>query len=98
MLSALLPLFITAHGIAAHMRAQFAAAGLEVADQPLSLRAAKLDDTASTLTIDGKPLVHRKDCLIAPDFARETVDASAPLVLAGFGVSAPELKYDDYQN
>jgi len=39
-----------------------------------------------------------KDCLIAPDFARETVDVSAPVVLAGFGVSAPELKYDDYRD
>ena len=68
---------------AEYVRAQFAAAGLDVAYQPVPMRAAKLDDGASTLTIDGKPLTHRKDCLIAPDFARETVDVSAPVVLAG---------------
>src|SRR5256885_15497970 len=55
---------------AEYVRAQFAAAGLEVADQPVSLRAAKLDDKASTLSIDGKPLVHRKDCLISADSLR----------------------------
>ena len=83
---------------AEYVRAQFTAAGLDVAYQPVPMRGAKLDDGASSLTIDGKALVHRKDCLIAPDFARDTVDVSAPVVLAGFGVSAPELKYDDYRN
>ena len=123
MLSRLIPLFITAQAIAAHMgflandtlegrepgtrgfevaaeyvRAQFAAAGLDVSDQPVPMRAAKLDDSASTLSIDGKPLVLRKDYLMSPDFVRESVDVSAPVVLAGFGVTAPELKYDDYRD
>ena len=40
----------------------------------------------------------RKDFLLAPDFARQTVDVSAPVVLAGFGVTAPELRYDDYRD
>jgi Zn-dependent M28 family amino/carboxypeptidase len=83
---------------AEYVRAQFAAAGLDVSYQPVPMRAAKLDANASTLSIDGTPLVHRTDCLIAPDFARETVDVSAPVVLAGFGVSAAELKYDDYRD
>src|SRR5262245_28287607 len=30
------------------------------------------------------------------DYIREEVDLTAPLVFAGFGVTAPELKYDDY--
>jgi len=82
---------------AEYVRAQFEAAGLEASTQPVRLRAAKLDESASSLTIEGKPLVIRKDFLMRPDFERETVDASAPIVLAGFGVTAPELAYDDYR-
>src|SRR5437660_6442526 len=82
---------------AQYVRAQFAAAGLDVTEQPVSLRGARVDESASSLAIDGKPLVNRKDCLIGPDFGRATVDVSAPVVLAGFGVSAPELNYDDYR-
>src|SRR5205814_8512161 len=83
---------------AEYVRAQFTAAGLDVSYQPVSLRGAKVDEKASTLSIDGQALVNRQDCLIGPDFARETVDVSAPVVLAGFGVTAPELDYDDYQS
>src|SRR5262245_28361085 len=83
---------------AEYARAQFEAAGLEVSYQPVPMRAAKLDAGASTLAIDGKPLVHRQDCLIGANFLSESIDVSAPVVLAGFGVTAPELKYDDYTN
>src|SRR5262249_16709889 len=83
---------------AKYVRAQFEAAGLDVSYQPVPMRAAKLNAEGSTLTIGGPALVHRHDCLIAPDLPRETVDVSAPVVLAGFGVTAPELKYDDYRD
>ena len=82
---------------AGYVRAQFEAAGLEASYQPVRLRAAKLDEKASSLTIGGKALVIRKDVLMRPDFERETVDVNAPVVLAGFGVTAPELAYDDYR-
>ena len=81
-----------------YVRAQFEAAGLDVSYQPVPMRAAKLNAEASTLTIGGTMLQHRKDCLISPNFVRETLDVSAPVVLAGFGVTAPELKYDDYRD
>jgi Zn-dependent M28 family amino/carboxypeptidase len=83
---------------AEYVRAQFSSAGLDVSYQTVPLRAAKMDAEVSTLTVDGKPLVHRKDCLISPSFAHETADVTAPVVLAGFGVTAPELKYDDYRD
>ncbi len=82
---------------AEYVRAQFAAAGLEVSYQPVPLRAATLDESASSLSVDGKLLADRKDFLLRPDFARPSVDVSAPVVLAGFGVTAPELAYDDYR-
>ena len=83
---------------AKYVRAQFEGAGLAVSYQPVPLRGAQLNVEASTLTIGGATLHHRKDCLIAPSFAHETMDVSAPVVLAGFGVTAPELKYDDYRD
>src|SRR4051812_34737274 len=85
---------------AEYVRAQFAAVGLQPIHcdwfQRFSLRAAALDETQSSLSIDGKPLVIRKDFLLRPDFARENVTVEAPLVVAGFGVTAPELHHDDY--
>lgn len=83
---------------AEYVRAQFSAAGLDVSYQTVPLRAAKVDADASTLEVDGKALTHRKDCLISPSFSQETTDVTATVVLAGFGVTAPELTYDDYRD
>jgi hypothetical protein len=80
---------------------QFAIAGLKtlVGDsylQPVPLIEFTADRTASTLTIErgGKATIYR-----APDatvnFANETT-VSAEVVFAGYGISAPELGYDDY--
>jgi hypothetical protein len=81
---------------AEYVRAQFAAAGLDVSYQPVRLRAAKIDEKVSSLAIDGKPLVMHEDFLMRPDFGRQNVDASAPVVVAGFGVTAPELVAGDF--
>jgi Zn-dependent M28 family amino/carboxypeptidase len=86
---------------AEYVRAQFEAVGLQpLRDddwfQHFALRAAALDEKASSLTINGTPLVIRKDFLMRGDFARSDVAVSAPLVLAGFGVTASELHHDDY--
>jgi hypothetical protein len=85
---------------AEYVRAQFAVVGLEPLHgdwfQRFALRAAALDETQSSLSINGKALVIRKHFLLRPDFARENVAVDAPLVVAGFGVTAPELHHDDY--
>lgn len=85
---------------AEYVRAQFEAIGLQpVHDdwfQRFALRAAALDEKASSLSINGTPLTIRKDFLLRPDFARTEVNVDASLVLAGFGVTAPELHHDDY--
>jgi Zn-dependent M28 family amino/carboxypeptidase len=85
---------------AEYVRAQFAAIGLQPLHddwfQRFALRVAALDEKASSLSINGTPLVIRKDFLLRPDFARESVSVDASLVLAGFGVTAPELHHDDY--
>src|SRR5437764_6969343 len=85
---------------AEYVRAQFQTIGLQPLHgdwfQHFALRAATLDEAQSSLAINGKPLVIRKDFLMRPDFARENVDIDAPLVVARFGVTAPELHSDDY--
>jgi Zn-dependent M28 family amino/carboxypeptidase len=85
---------------AEYVRAQFETAGLQPLHgdwyQRFTLRAATLDEEHSSLAINGKPMAIRKDFLMRPDFARESVSIEAPLVVAGFGVTAPELHHDDY--
>ncbi|WP_276496377.1 M28 family peptidase [Pontibacter litorisediminis] len=50
-------------------------------------------DTAGTVE-----LAYGKDFTIFPNAGQEQVDLEAPLVFAGFGISAPDLNYDDYAN
>jgi len=42
------------------------------------------------------PLEVGKDVLLSPDYLRTKWTTEAPLVFAGYGVSAPELDYDDF--
>ena len=85
---------------AEYVRAQFEAIGLEPLHddwfQRFALRAAALDEKVSSLSLNGTPLVIRQGFLLRPDFARTEVNVDASLVLAGFGVTAPELHHDDY--
>ncbi len=85
---------------AEYVRAQFAAIGLQPLHddwfQRFPLRAATLDEEHSSLTFNGKPLVIRKDFLLRPDFARDNTTVDAGIVVAGFGITAPELHHDDY--
>jgi len=85
---------------AEYVRAQFEAIGLQPIHgdwfQHFALRVATLDEEHSSFALNGKPLVIRKDFLLRPDFARDSVAVDAPLVMTGFGVTAPELHHDDY--
>ena len=75
--------------------------------QPVPLLKSVTDEGASSLvlTINGQELVlaNEKDFAVYPAFAapakdgsRAESDINAPLVFVGFGVTAPEQKYDDY--
>jgi Zn-dependent M28 family amino/carboxypeptidase len=85
---------------ARYVAAQFALAGLQPAGgdgtylQRIPFRRAKL--ASGSFSVDGKPLADHKDYLLRPSFLRAKDSISAPLVFAGFGVVAPELKHDDY--
>jgi polyisoprenoid-binding protein YceI len=81
---------------AQYVRTQFDSIGLETSFQPVDFRAAKLIEEQSTFAIDGEALTLRKDVLLHANFLSEVSDVSAPVVFAGFGITAPELKHDDY--
>lgn len=97
------------HEIAAKfMATQFEALGLQPAGdngsywQDVPLRSMRVNGDKSTLTFvhDGKEekLVFRQDFLTRSDPGRAQSSVDAPVVFAGFGVTAPEQKYDDYKN
>jgi Zn-dependent M28 family amino/carboxypeptidase len=81
---------------AVYVATQFREAGAFAEYQTVPLKTATLDAKASTLSIDGTPLTYGTDFLLRGDPMNATLDASAPVVFAGFGVVAPELKHDDY--
>lgn len=71
--------------------------------QAVPLRRAQVREAGSTMAItrDDTPeqkLIYGKNFVFSPQFGQETSIVSAPVVFVGFGVSAPELGYDDYAN
>ncbi len=71
--------------------------------QKVPLRRAQVREAGSTMAItrDGTPeqkLIYGKNFVFSPQFSQEISTVSAPVVFVGFGVSAPELGYDDYAN
>lgn len=92
---------------AAYVAARMAALGLEPAGdsayhQRVPLMRAEVDEARTTLAfVRGEaeqPLVLDHDAIALPDFLREVWSTDAPLVFAGYGVSAPELGHDDFAN
>lgn len=68
--------------------------------QAVPLRKAQVHEEGSSLALiqDGNelPLVYGKNFILSPNFGQAVSEISAPVVFVGFGVSAPELGYDDY--
>ena len=95
------------HEIAAKfMASEFEAMGLEPAGdngtyfQSVPLRSLRPDKGGSTLSIvrggREQALIFGQDFVTAGDPGRAGTSVEAPLVYAGFGVTAPEQGYDDY--
>ena len=91
---------------AAYVAAQFEALGLETAGdsgsyfQRVPFRFAQVIGSECRLSLfaEGREhrLVYTDDYVMGGDYARETSEVDAPLAFVGFGVTAPELRYDDY--
>jgi hypothetical protein len=67
--------------------------------QPVPLRNGRITEAGFILEGPSGPreLVSDRDFIAFPDLARPEVTVTAPLVLAGFGVTASEHGYDDYK-
>lgn len=88
---------------------QFEALGLQPAGdaktywQKVPLRQWRVQEEGSSLTFIGKngkeqPLTFGKNYTLSPVYGDEMIEVTAPVVFVGFGVTAPDLKYDDYKN
>jgi Peptidase family M28/PA domain len=95
------------YGVAArYMASQFEALGLQPAGsagylQNVPLRSARIDEAKATLTWvrAGVPeiLTVRQDYIPSIDPLRSETSVEAPVVFVGFGVTAKDQHYDDYQ-
>ena len=96
------------HLIAAHyVASQLEGIGLTPAGdngtffQEVPIRSMTLDESASSgaLVLKGKAtaLKLRQDFLLSPDPGRGQVEVEAPVVFAGYGITAPSQGYDDYK-
>jgi hypothetical protein len=92
---------------AAYVASQFAAVGLEPAGDAgtflhrVELQTSQLETEGSTICVGatGGPCVAlelRKDANLQANVFRDVADVEAGLVFVGFGVTAPDLKHDDY--
>ena len=68
--------------------------------QPIAFRKAILDGAKSSVILSANNkevrLADAKDYVINGDVLREQSNVEAPTVFVGFGITAPEEKYDDY--
>ena len=83
---------------AEYVIAQFAGAGLRPPGsgwlQPMAFRSARVVEQSFSLA--DSPLTERKDFVLSPSLDHATAAVRAEVVLAGFGIVAPELHHDDY--
>jgi len=94
------------YGMAArYVAAQLGSLGLQLGAhdswyQSVPLRKSVLDQSKSTLALvkDGKEqnLVDGQDYVLTANIVNHELSLDAPIVFAGFGVTAPEENYDDY--
>ncbi|MFD2068018.1 M28 family peptidase [Pontibacter silvestris] len=68
--------------------------------QDVTIRKAVTGNDATFISRDSlgnkSELIHGKDFVIFPNAVEKQTTLEAPLVFAGFGISAPEIGYDDY--
>jgi hypothetical protein len=63
--------------------------------QPITFRRARVDGEAVAFSVAGTELEYGVDFSVSPRVMSTETDVQAPMVFAGFGISAPDLGYDD---
>ena len=89
-----------------YVQSQFRALGLQPGGQDnqyvqrVVLKKGVVDKNSSTFVlrnINSKEWSYGNEFVFTPYMTREQSEVAAPLVFVGFGISAPELGYDDYK-
>ena len=65
--------------------------------QPIPFRRARVDPTSATFSVGAVPLDFGADFSLSPRIMRTATELEASLLFAGFGISAPDLGYDDFE-
>jgi len=64
--------------------------------QPIRFRTSHVDPAATSFSAGGATLDFGADYSLSPRVMTTETDVRAPLVFAGFGISAPDMAYDDF--
>lgn len=91
---------------AKYVRSRFKAEGLRSGTkdgsyfQPVTFRRTEVDSEATSLTLQhngqAHHLTYNKDFILLDTHRHPTGSISGPIVFAGYGITAPDLGYDDY--
>ncbi|HEY0740924.1 MAG TPA: M28 family peptidase, partial [Chryseosolibacter sp.] len=68
--------------------------------QAVKLRKARINPTGVKVELKGaadKALSFGEDIVLFPHFEEKSTTVTAPLVFAGYGISAPDMNYDDFR-
>ena len=64
--------------------------------QPIAFRRTRVDPTSTAFNVDGSPLTPT-DFTLSPLTTSNKIDVEASMIFGGFGISAPDLGYDDFE-
>ena len=65
--------------------------------QPILFRTSETDLAAAAFTVEGEAFELGHDFSVSPRISGTETDLEAPMIFAGFGISAPDLGYDDFE-
>ncbi len=65
--------------------------------QPIHFRQARVSVPSAEFTVAEQALTYGSDYTLSPRTATSETDVRAPMIFAGFGISAPDLGYDDFE-
>lgn len=65
--------------------------------QPVPLKKGIVSEKLTTMTLGEETLTYGQEFIASPYMPQAESSVSAPLVFVGYGISAPEMQYDDYK-
>lgn len=65
--------------------------------QPVPLKKGIVSEKLTTMTLGEETLTYGQEFITSPYMPQSESSVSAPLVFVGYGISAPEMQYDDYK-